>query len=313
MKLKLEIECKNNKAKNSNIEEDKIKKTNARIRYLFNILENDINLLNKRHIIYTTVVALTLITLATAVISSLKISNFNSNETFGDTLIESADINDATTISKIKDKPLNEVISLKNTFSFTKDYIIPVLTVMATALIAFENHMETAKIDSNKNILEISNKIYEIGFDLRLTEKLDTDNTEKFDNYILKTTIPKQYKYIIDDCYLIALLISNFIYYLKKDFTILAVLLIIYITISTLRPKKNKILSFLISLPIFAVLIVILNTIKFTLPSYDVYRNIVNIYTILFLVINYYNFKKLKVDKILVCKTKEKNHSCSKM
>lgn len=161
------------------------KKINARIRCLFDTLEQYKKSSKNSKRVYGFVIVLAIIALVAIIYFSFNITSIDSSTLVKDVIKYSDKINETTLIKNILNKHLYEVMTFPKSYKFTTDFIIPVFSIMTTALIALENINETARIDINKNIQEISNQIYDLGFELYLEKKLDDDNEKKFEQYIL--------------------------------------------------------------------------------------------------------------------------------
>lgn len=64
-------------------------------------------------------------------------------------------------------------------------FFLPLLNIIATGLFYFETNYCTSKIDTNNKIIDLSNTVYELGYNLYLNGKLTKENKELFENKLL--------------------------------------------------------------------------------------------------------------------------------
>lgn len=64
-------------------------------------------------------------------------------------------------------------------------FFLPLLNIIATGLFYFETNYGTSKIDTNNKIIDLSNTVYELGYNLYLNGKLTKENKELFENKLL--------------------------------------------------------------------------------------------------------------------------------
>ena len=64
-------------------------------------------------------------------------------------------------------------------------FFLPLLNIIATGLFYFETNYCTSKIYTNNKIIDLSNTVYELGYNLYLNGKLTKENKELFENKLL--------------------------------------------------------------------------------------------------------------------------------